>query len=258
LSTTKAESRATGVQVIARAAEILRALEGEPEGLSLGEIAARLGLPRSTVHRIVSALEAERLVSSGVQRGRVRLGPGLYRLAATALKSLSQTLHPHLVKLSRSLDETVDLAILEKDRVLFVDQVLVSHRLQAVSAVGTYFPLHCTANGKALLAELPLEEVERLLPERLKALTPYTLTERAALIRELETVRKTGVAFDREEHTLGICSVGVAVRDVFGRLAAITVPVPAPRFAGQEARITEALLKLRDEIEGERGERSRG
>src|SRR4051794_23454839 len=81
---------ANGVQVIARAAQILRALDGEPDGLSLSALSERLGLPRSTVHRVVSALSAEGLVAAASPNGRVRLGPELARLALSSRRELRQ------------------------------------------------------------------------------------------------------------------------------------------------------------------------
>jgi DNA-binding IclR family transcriptional regulator len=117
-----------------------------------------------------------------------------------------------------------------------------------VSAVGATFPLHCTANGKALLAELAPEEVARVLPTRLRRCTPATITARAKLVAELEVVRETRVAFDREEHTTGISAAGIAVRDPFGALAAISVPMPTQRFNGREAELALALRQVRRDI----------
>ena len=142
------------VQVIARAAAILRALEDQATGLSLGQIAQRVGLARSTVQRIVSALEAEKLVIAASPNGRVRLGPTILRLAASVRTDFVSLAHSFLVKLSHELRETVDLAIVKRDHLVFVDQVIGSQRLRTVSAVGETFPLYCTANGKAALAQL--------------------------------------------------------------------------------------------------------
>lgn len=236
------------VQVIARAAAILRALQGHPEGLSLSQIAERVGLPRSTVHRLVVALGTEGFVAAASPNGRVRLGPGLVSLAGDAGVDLARICHPFLTRLSRELHETVDLALLEHDRVLFVDQVAAPRRLRAVSAVGTSFPVHCTANGKALLAALTREQVEQLLPKELERLTPSTITDRDELLAELERIREAGVAFDREEHTPGICAVGAVVVDPGGRLAAVTVPLPAQRFYGHEERFAEPLRRTCAEI----------
>ena len=142
------------VQVIARAATILRALEDENAGLSLGQIAQRVNLARSTVQRIVSALETEKLVIAATPNGRVRLGPTILRLAASVRSDFIALARPFLERLSEELHETVDLSTVEKDHLVFIDQVIGPQRLRTVSAVGETFPLYCTANGKAYLAQL--------------------------------------------------------------------------------------------------------
>lgn len=231
-----------GVQVIARAADILRTLKGHSEGLSLAQIAKEVGLARSTVHRIVNALETEQFVTAAASTGRIRLGLGLAPLAAWVNSELRYQLHPFLEALSKAVNETVDLAVLDENQVFFVDQVAVPHRLQAASAVGAIFPLHCTANGKALLAELPLEQIERLIPASLQVFTPHTISTRERLLEELKQIQIEHIAYDREEHTEGICAVGATIRDAMGSLAAITIPVPSIRFYGNEQRLSSALL----------------
>ena len=242
----------SGIQVISRAARILAAIAGDREGVGLSELSRQVELPRSTVHRIVAALEAEDMVSSG-PGGRMRIGPALIRLGAAERLDLRAEARPHLEALSERLEETVDLAVLEGDQVLFLDQVSASQRLRAVSAVGSLFPAYCTANGKALLAELPPKVVHDLLPGRLAARTPNTITSRAKLDAELKRIRADGVAVDREEHTLGICAVGATIRDSFGVEMAITVPLPAQRFAGREEEIATALRQTCATIERELG-----
>src|SRR6266498_1170826 len=233
------------VQAITRASRILAALEASPGGLSLAQIAQRVELPRSTVHRIVKALTTERFLVPVSSAGGVRLGPRLAGLASAALGELRQQIRPHLERLSEQVNETVDLAVLDRD------QVVAPHRLQAVSAVGARFAAHCTANGKALLAELPPEQVRALLPARLPRLTPNTITSRSKLMEELERVRETGIAFDDQEHTAGICAIGQTIPDGSGGRAALTIPLPALRFQDREplatalaeacGRITELL-----------------
>ncbi len=190
----------------------------------------------------MTALAAEHFVTSASPNGRIRLGLGLAPLAAVVNSELRDELRPYLEQLSREADETVDLAMLDEDRVYFIDQIPVPHRLRAVSAVGATFPLHCSANGKAFLAELPLDQVERLVPERLQPFTPYTITSREQLLEELQRIRVERVAFDREEHTIGICAVGATIRDALGNLAAITIPVPSIRFYGNEQKLAAMLL----------------
>lgn len=227
---TFSEPQTGGVQAIARAASVLRALESAPEGIALTDLAAIVELPKSTVHRLLAALAAESLVQLGPE-GTARLGSGLVRLGAATRRGLRSQLAPVMLELRRRLDETVDLAILEGDAVTFVEQFPAPHRLRAISGVGTSFPAHCTANGKALLATLPDAEVELLLPARLERFTEDTITTRSALLADLATVRERGVAFDIEEHTEGICAVGAAVCDPAGPAGAISVPIPTQRFA---------------------------
>jgi len=252
-----AEHDRSGVQVIRRAAQILESLKDAPEGLSLSQIAERTGLARSTVHRLVGALKDERFIVSASPNGRFRLGPVIASLAAATERNFVLDFHPYLAKLSQLVEETVDLAVLEHDHVRFLHQIPATQRLRAVSSVGAVFPAHCTANGKALLAELSTDHVTRLLPEQLDQLPPNTITDRTKLLEELERVRESGIAYDREEHTTGICAVGTAVADVEGRTVAITIPLPAQRFYGNEERTVKALLSFRREFERAQRKNSR-
>jgi DNA-binding IclR family transcriptional regulator len=230
------------VQVIARAAAILRALEDQALGLSLGQIAQRVGLARSTVQRIVSALESENMVIAASPNGRVRLGPTIARLATSVQTDFVSIARPFLIKLSDELRETVDLATVKKDHLVFIDQVIGSQRLRTVAAVGETFPLYCTANGKAYLAELDEIAVARLIGTKFERRTPATLTRLDDLLKDLKSVRKSGIAFDREEHTPGICAAGIVMRDPLGNHIAISVPVPAQRFDENQALIADRLL----------------
>jgi len=244
---TKARDR-SGIQVIARAADILRALENEADGLSLGEIASRVDLARSTVQRIVGALVDEQMLMPVSDRGRVRLGPALVQLGSAATADIIGLVHPVLVDLSRLLGETVDLSVLRDDQAIFIDQVPCSHRLAAISRVGTVFPVHSTANGKALLACLPAERLRELLEPPLSSDTSNTTTDRAKLEKEITGARETGLAFDIEEHTPGICAVGTAFVDAFDRPLAVSIPVPKTRYDAIEATLKGPLLAARDKI----------
>jgi DNA-binding IclR family transcriptional regulator len=242
---TDSKGKNTGVQVISRAASILRVAQEYPHGLSLGQLAKQVGLAKSTVQRIVYALEEEGFMVQA-SSGGFRLGPGLAILGSSVHFDLKEDLHPFLENLSSEIDETVDLAVLDHGKTIFIDQITASHRLQAVSRIGGSFPLHCTANGKALLAALS-DSVE-LTTEELTRYTPNTITNLDALNKELDQIRATGIAFDREEHTVGICAIGATVRDSLGNIAAISIPLPATRFAGNEKRLVSELLKTCENI----------
>ena len=238
------------VQVIARAANVLRALEGESNGLSLGQIAQRVGLARSTVQRIVDALSEEHFLIAASPTAGVRLGPALIRLAASAHVEFDLITRPLLAQLSQKVGETVDLSVLKGAVAVFTDQVQGAHRLRAVSAVGETFPLHCSANGKALLSVVDEQKLERLLRGPLTRLTAKTIVQRTELLKAIDAVRRSGVAYDLEEHTEGICAVGAAFLDPIGRAVALSIPVPTTRFRNKrlKALLTEEILLTRSKM----------
>ena len=240
--------RKNGIQVITRAADILRSLESEPEGLSLGELASRVQLPRSTVQRIVSALVNEQLLISAGGRSGVMLGPALVRLAATANIETDRLARPIMQELSRELEETVDLSVLQGRTAFFVDQVLGTSRLIAVSAGGEAFPLHCTANGKALLACVGAKRRRLLLAGKLRRHTPATMIDSEEIERQVVAFDKTQLCFDLEEHSEGICAVGTSFVDPLGRDFALSVPIPVARFKSKRNAVGKRLLGARDEL----------
>lgn len=148
------------------------------------------------------------------------------------------------MRLARDFDETVDPSVLDGSGARFIDQIPSTRRLVAVSAVGVTLPLHCTANGKALLAALPADQAAAVLPARLGEFTARTITSRRALWSELEKVRASGVAFDREEHSDGISAVGAVVRDAYGSAAAISIAAPVSRFRDEERSLEQRLREV--------------
>lgn len=234
----------TGIQVIARAAAILRTLREHPEGLSLAEIAKSLDLPRSTVQRIVEALDVENLVIAASRSRGVRLGPALLALAASTRFEISEIAKETLHLISAECHETVALSIHSNDSVVFIDQVRGSFELRVESPLGKSLPLHSTAPGKAMMAamdEKTLDKVRRHL--RLVELTSKSITNWDDLMADLEIVKQTGVAFDHEETSLGISAIAVALKLPNGDLAALSIPLPTQRFSPAERDTLEAILK---------------
>lgn len=237
----RVNDRRSSIQVLARAADILRALQAYPAGLTQTEIGEQIGLSRSTVSRLVLALEAEGLLSAKGPRGRYRLGPEFIRMAAAARRSSWQELHPLLNDLSKDIGETVDLSVLDRDRAVFVDQVISDNRLQAVSSVGDSFPLHASANGKALLASMAEVDVRRITSRSLERFTPNTIVEPEQLERELEQIRVTGIAFDREEHSEGVSAIGLVIGTIDHDVLAVSIPMPTHRYRVRKDEILDAL-----------------
>jgi DNA-binding IclR family transcriptional regulator len=233
--------RRPGIQVIARAAEIMAALEQADDGMALSELAAIVGMPRSSVHRIASALVAEGLLASS-PRGLIRLGPRLISLARASRWHLGDAARPRLAELSRTVGETVELGVLQGSSLLLVDQVVAQRRLRTVSTVGARFASFCTAGGKALLAQLPDEALAHLLPERLERRTENTITRRDDLLVQLAAIRESGVAFDHEEESKGISGVAVVIGDAYGDTASVTVSGPSGRIEACSDYLAAALL----------------
>ena len=235
----------TGIQVIARAAAILRSLN-EADGLSLGQLAQKLQLPRSTVQRIVGALASEGLAATDGGAGNIRIGPAISGLAGRPRADIAQLCRPHLEALSAKTRETVDLARLDGDHLIFIDQIIGTQRLRTVSSVGERFPLHCTANGKAALSCLNRADALALAKGDLRRFTPNSLTSLSRLRSALDEVRTTGIAYDLEEHSLGISAIGVGFQSgQGGSVHAISVPMPTQRFAAKQKSVTAAIVAAR-------------
>ena len=234
-----------GIQVIARAAAILRALGRE--GVSLGALAKQTGLPRSTVQRIVDALAAEDLVEAG--ESGVRLGWGLGRLAQLAQSDIVLAARPHLEALFEATHESVDLSTRQGGEVSFLDRIVSDQELRVVPITDKPRPLHAMANGKALLCAMSDAEVTRLLQHKLLALTPHTITTLPALLAELAAARASGLTVDRAEHALGVCALGTAIRVAGLPALAISVAAPAARFEASLPALQDALLAARAAIE---------
>ncbi|MEH6726358.1 MAG: IclR family transcriptional regulator [Hyphomicrobiales bacterium] len=244
---TRKSTQHQGVQVIARAAEILRVLKLDNGGLSLGQISERVGLPRSTVQRIVNALLAEKLIMNTASEGGLRLGPEIQSLAAAGRVDAAELLRPIMADIADRTGETVDLAVLRDDHLVFVDQVVGTHRVRTVSAVGENFPLTSTANGKAALALLDDEMAAILAARELKAMRSDKAL--STLIAELEDIRATGLAWDFDEHTEGISAVGHGFCDTTGQIYALSVPVPSYRFSKTKNSISKLLKAMAPQIE---------
>jgi DNA-binding IclR family transcriptional regulator len=237
-----------GVQVIARVGQILRALSGEAQGLSLAQLAARIGLPRSTVHRIVTALAAEGLVATASSAGRVRIGPEFARLASSSQADLwRKDAEPYMRRIFDEIGETVDCSVLDGDHVRVIYGLPAHHHLHVTVDIGGTFPLYASSKGRAILAAYPSDVAARMLPDRLEPLTEKTVITRDGILALLEEVRQSGVAYNLEEATLGICSQAIAIRGSTGALLAISVPVPTQRYWAIEDKITRVLLDVRKE-----------
>jgi IclR family transcriptional regulator, KDG regulon repressor len=225
---------------VRNAARLLKEFSGVDRQLGVTELAARLGLGKSTVHRLLATLADERLLEHDAVSGRYRLGLGIYELGAvvTAHVDLHEAAMPALVSLRERTGETVQVAVLDGLEAVYVERLDSPHTVRVFSRVGHRLPAHCTSSGKALLAGLP----PPLLDARLRhwqpvAMTPRTITDEAALRAELRMIAQRGWAENVEEGEVGVASVGAPIRGIDGGVtAAVSVAGPIARVKGASLR----------------------
>lgn len=231
-----------GIQVISRAAAILREVSANPDGLSLGQLATATGLARSTVQRIVNALESEHLVQAGA--GGVRPGWGLRRLAELPGPGIARELRGEMYALFDATHETIDVSTLVNGEVLFMDRFLSDQPVRAVPTLGADYPAYSMSNGKALLSLCTDAEIRTLYGNgKLQRLTPNTLGSLDALLKQIGDIRNGAVACDLEEHAVGVCAVGLPVGHFRGVKLAISVVLPTMRFASKRKETEKALAE---------------
>lgn len=212
---------------VRNAARVLRAFSLAGQEMGVSELARRLDLGKSTTHRLVATLEAERLLEQDQRTGKYRLGLALYELGTTVTEhvDLHQAALPVLTTLRHSTGDMVHVAVLDGLEVVYVERLESHHMLPIFRRVGHRLPAHWTSSGKVLLAALPRhEQVRRLQGAALDARTNHTITDTNALLRELALVVRRGWASNVEEGELGVTSVGAPLRGADGSvIAAVTV-----------------------------------
>lgn len=248
-----AHGKAGGIQVIARAAAILRALAQHPHGLSLAAIATEVRLPRSTVQRITSALVEEMLLEHVGPAGGVRLGPALGQLLNRAETDIITLTRPYLQQLSQEIQESVCLCSLSGDKVYVIDRLVAERELRVVFPIGVHTPAHTASAGKILLGELSEATVRELLPDPLPSFTPATLSLEELLV-QLRRGREQQVMEDYDEYIEGVGSCAVALHTYLG-MYSMAVVAPTARLRRHSKAIANSLLRCKREIERAAGGR---
>ena len=213
---------------------ILDAFTAEDRGLRFTELVHRTGLSKSTLHRVLAGLEAQRLLDR--HGGLFHLGGHLFELGmrTSAGSDLLEVATPHLEELSNRTRELVHLGVLDGTEVLYVAKLGGHRQVRAPSRLGGRMPLHATAIGKVLLAHADRSLVELLLAGPLPRLTSRTLTAAGQLRRQVDDARRRGVALEFEESAPGIACVAAPVLAEGGLLvAAVSVTGPITRFKPQ-------------------------
>jgi DNA-binding IclR family transcriptional regulator len=239
--------------MISRAASVLRALADGSGNMSLGQISKASGLPRSSVQRIVGALEAEGFVTTEVGQTGVRLGRELVRLGSAVQANLRTLIRPYLQELHSRTRDTVDLTLLMDGIPIVVDQISSTASLRVVSFVGRPLPLHATASGKCHLMNMTRKEAERLLQEPLKAFTSHTITSVPTLLKFADSMVDAEFGYDREEYDDGISALALPIQTFASDNYALAVCMPSKRFAERLPDLRAALRQAQRGIENALG-----
>jgi DNA-binding IclR family transcriptional regulator len=235
-----------GVQSIERAFAVLRELSIGPAGVT--DIAERVRLPKSTVSRLLSALESEGAVVQQDTGGEYELGPGLAALAAAASHDATRAaiVRPFLVELNEAIGETVGYVVRSGQNVYWVDNVHQDDlAVQVQDRNGFYAPMHSVPAGLALMAHLPVDEIDEYLRQPLVRVNAKTITDSEALRRRLDEIASAGVVWSHDDLGDGITALDVPFRGASGQYeGALYVNAPSYRFPapGDEARVEKLLI----------------
>jgi DNA-binding IclR family transcriptional regulator len=242
----KAAERGSSVQVLRKVALILDRLAEEGE-VSAARLADLIDEPRSTVYRLLTSMQAIEYVEPGSRRGTYRLGLALLRLGSAVVARFDerQAALPVMERVHQETGETVFLCIRRGNEAVCIERIDGLWVRSMALRLGGALPLHVGAAPRALLASEPRELWEAYVSseETLVGYTGHTPTSKRALFKELEEVRRTGVAISDEDVVLGMAAVGAAIRDHRGRVcAAISMSGPKPTILGERASSSVGLI----------------
>lgn len=231
--------RKVDLKSVERTLSLLEAFSLECPELTAAELAKKAGLPQSSVYRFIRALVNKGfLVRSGSGKNKYRLGIKIFELGSIVWKSMNlrDIVIPLMDELSNWSGETVHLGVLDGNEVVSIESSESSQSLRMASLIGKRVCLHSTGIGKAILAFLPDEMIERIIKEKgLPVFTPNTIRDRDSLWKEIQTIRKQGYAVDNEENEIGVRCVAAPIRDHSGQvIASLSISGPASRITEEK------------------------
>ncbi len=239
MTTASPESPARRLSSVGGALRLLKTFTAEEPELGITALAKRLGVAKSTAHRLVTTLVAEGFLEQNPVDGRYRLGLLLFALGAQVRRrmNVSEQAVPHLHELSTRSGETVHLAVLHDTEILYLRNIDSPHAIRTRSYLGVRMPAYCTSEGRALLAYSPPLVVAHVMRARLLPRTGNTVTDKARLARLLAQVRDCGYALDDEESEDGMRGVAAPIFDASGAVVA------AVGLVGPTQRVSKAGLR---------------
>lgn len=225
---------------VSNAARLLKEFGKGDREIGVSELARRLGIGKSTTHRLLHTLTVERLLEQDPETGSYRLALAMHELGASVQASmdLHTAASPVIEQLRNMTKETIQIAVLDGRHVVYVERRESPQTIRLFGRVGHRNDAHSTSTGKVLLAFLPDDELDALLAGwRLPRKTPYTISDHETLRRQLAAVRAQGWAENVNESEVGVASVAAPIRDVRGVVvAALSIAGPVQRLDGANLR----------------------
>lgn len=257
------DRRAGGVQSIGRAFAILEEVARNRDGIGLAELSKKVGLHNSTTFHLVKTMVSLGYIRQLKDSKRYRIGRPLFALAASALDEMEMVslATPVLEDLSAATGESGHFAVRMGDTVTVIARTSGAGAFQLTDRVGVVRPAYCTALGKVMLAALRDDQLERYLARtELKPMTPKSVTDAAMLRREIEEVRRAGLAFDDGEFDTEMRCVAVPVRDFTGQVVgAVGISGPVWRLSLQALQSrAKVVQEAADKLSAEFGAPGRG
>jgi IclR family transcriptional regulator, KDG regulon repressor len=248
---------AQSVRAVERALDVLLCFTRDESNLTLTQISERVGIHKSTVHRLLATLESKRFVQRDEAAGTYHLGSRLMEMAFLVLQNndLQRLAMPYMEHLAAEHRETVDLAILDGADVVYLQVVESPQRVKLAAAPGQRLPAFCTATGKAFLAYLPEEQVQEILKPGLVKYTEHTMVSLPDLYEDLRHTRERGFAISEQEYEDGINAAGAPILDVNKHPIAV-IAIAGPSFRLPHERMLalgSAVRATADTIAGEIG-----
>jgi DNA-binding IclR family transcriptional regulator len=235
-----------GLSSVRNAARLLKVFLSREQSIGVSDLARRLGLAKSTVHRLLTTLAAEGLIEQDRTTGGYRLGLVAFELgeAVRVHLDLHAAAGPVLASLREQTGESSQVGVLDGTEVVYVDRLEGSQSLRLFTETGRRVPSYCTSSGKVLLAHLAQPELEALLGRiAIEPLTPHTVTGVAALRADLDRARRRGWAEAVNEREVGVASVAAPIRDARGAVvAAVSIGAPVIRLGAVRRRELGALV----------------
>jgi len=239
------------VPSVERAIQVLEILAASADGFSLADLSKRIGVPKSTLFRILSTLKHNSLVNHDEQRRRFTLGIKLLDWGNAALSriDLKTVAHPHLIRMARETKQSYYLAILDHYEVIIVDRADTPEIWTMVARLGQRSPVHATASGQVLISDLRPEVLDKIIKRSgLKRYTRQTITSLKKLRIRLQEVKESGFSIADAEYKPDLCALAVPICDHHGRVAAaLMMALPHARTANKDKILDNMIVLLKRE-----------